>query len=157
MKTNNMATIPYGVESMTCDPRKNLLSCGGFYHLLERFCNDIVTEQPEYEDFFQRYFNDEGYVDIWRIPHVMIDVLQRNMKFNRVLQHKEFREIFHRFIVELYDFCIKECLLETPATQQHGYSAIDTAQRMRARHRFLDELMSTFALVLENIECDSAS
>lgn len=156
METINMTTTRNKTVGVVCEPQKSLLSCSEFYDLLERFCNGIVIDRPEYEDFLQRYFNDEEYIDIWRIPHVMMDALQRNMKFNRVFQHKEFRDTFHRFIADLYDFCIKECLLETrPAYQEASTSASDTAQHLRGRHRFLDELMTTFAQVLENIDNDS--
>jgi len=157
METIHMTTTRNRTMGIVCEPQKGLLSCSEFYILLERFCNGIAIDQPEYEGFLQQYFNDEGYIDIWRIPNVMLDALQRNMKFNRVFQHKDFRDTFHRFIADLYDFCIRECLLETqPAHHEANDSASDTAQRLRVRHRFLDELMTTFAQVLENIEHDSA-
>ena len=81
----------YSYEELT-----RILSDRELYILLERFCNQLTVAKSEYESFLQFYFNDEGYVDIWRIPHVMMDVLLHRTKFSRVFDNREFRKTFHR-------------------------------------------------------------
>ena len=106
----------YSYEELT-----RILSDRELYILLERFCNQLTVAKPEYESFLQFYFNDEGYVDIWRIPHAMIDVLLHRTQYNRVFENREFRKKFQGFVRDLLVFRSKEChrtlarYLHTPA------------------------------------------
>ena len=116
------------------------------YILLERFCNQAITTQPELESFLQHYFNDGGYVDIWRIPHAMIDILLHRTQYNRVFESREFRKTFHRFVRELLVFCSKEChrnTLSAPVTGTVG------TRSQSSGHDYLDALMTSFSRVLE--------
>lgn len=131
----------YSYEELT-----RILSDRELYILLERFCNQLTVAKPEYESFLQFYFNDEGYVDIWRIPHVMMDVLLHRTKFSRVFDNREFRKTFHRFIRELMVFCTREChckALSTPVADMAGNCA------QSGGHDYLNALMTSFTRVLE--------
>ncbi len=138
-------------ELFLCESTKGLMNCSEFYILLERFCNEIGKSSPKYDEFLNLYFNDEGYVDIWRIPHLMIDAFNQNLKFHKVLECEEFRSTFHQFLTELYNFCLNECqssLFVKPDTS----SSQRTLHNLRIRQQFLNTLMGTFIRVVENIE-----
>jgi len=131
----------YSYEELT-----RILSDRELYILLERFCNQLTVAKPEYESFLQFYFNDEGYVDIWRIPHVMMDVLLHRTKFSRVFDNREFRKTFHRFIRELMVFCSREChckALSTPVADMAGIRSQSSG------HDYLNALTTSFSRVLE--------
>jgi hypothetical protein len=140
-------------EMLLCDSTKLLINSREFYVLLESFCNSIIKDNQHYDDFLNRYFNDEGYIDIWRIPHLMIDAFNHNLKFHKVLESDEFRHIFHQFLAELYNFFLCECqprLLVEPEQANPQ----DIVYDLRVRQQFLNTLMYTFINVMENIEND---
>jgi len=119
------------------------------YIFLERFCNQVTATQPEFESFLQQFFNDEGYVDIWRIPHVMMDVLLHRTQYNRVFESREFRKTLHRFVRELLVFCSKEChrnVLVVPAVAT-GFMEVTDLQI--GSHEYLNALTTSFSRVLE--------
>ena len=134
-------TDDYSYEELT-----RIFSDRALYVFLERFCNQVTATQPEFESFLQQFFNDEGYVDIWRIPHVMMDVLLHRTKFSRVFDNREFRKTFHRFIRELMVFCSREChckALSTPVADMAGIRSQSSG------HDYLNALTTSFSRVLE--------
>jgi len=133
-------------DDYSCEELAPIFSDRELYILLERFCNHAIATQPELESFLQHYFNDGGYVDIWRIPHAMIDVLLHRTQYNRVFGSREFRKTFHRFVRELLVFCSKEChrnTLSAPVTGTVG------TRSQSSGHDYLDALMTSFSRVLE--------
>lgn len=138
-------------ELFLCESTKGLMNCREFYILLERFCNSIVKYEPQYDEFMNLYFNDEGYVDIWRIPHLMLDVFNQNLKFHKILEHDEFRTTFHQFLIELYNFCLFECQASL-YVKPDSSSSQNALYHLRFRQQFLSTLMVTFIKVMENIE-----
>lgn len=92
-----------------CQNTSELFNSKSLYILLERFSNTITKEIPEYDDFLNRYFNDEGYVDIWRIPHLLVDLITGTLDFHAALLNDEvFRTMFMSFIGEFYNYCMKK-------------------------------------------------
>ncbi|MCX7842245.1 MAG: hypothetical protein N2489_04125 [Clostridia bacterium] len=91
-----------------CLNSSQLFNSRSMYVLLERFMNSITEEKAEYADFLNRYFNDEGYIDIWRVPHLLIDLVNGNYEFHhKLLEDEEFTVKFMNFIGEFYNYCIK--------------------------------------------------
>lgn len=109
MTTTNVPSQINSEELSSCQSTKELMSCREFYILLELFCNDIGKPKLQDDGFLNLYFNDEGYVDIWRIPNLMIDAFNQNLKFNKVLDCEKFRSAFNQFLTELFNFCLSEC------------------------------------------------
>ena len=148
------ANVPGQITSedlFLCESTKSLMNCREFYILLERFCNKIGETSPQYDEFLNLYFNDEGYVDIWRIPHLMLDAFNQNLKFHKLLEFEEFRTTFHQFLAELYNFCLSECQTGL-YVKPDPISAQNTLINLRIRQHFLNTLMGTFISAMENIE-----
>ena len=135
----------------SCGTAQELVNCRDFYVLLEKFCNTIVEDLPEYSVFLNRYFNDEGYVDIWRIPHLIIDAVQHNLKSHKILEEEAFRIMFHRFISELYNYCLMECQFGYPVYLAKA-EARDVVQAFRTRQSQVNALTDIFVQVMESIE-----
>ena len=143
------AALRNTTNDYSCEELAPIFSDRELYIFLERFCNQVAATQPEYQSFFQHFFNDEGYVDIWRIPHVMMDVLLHRTRFNRVFDNREFRKTFHRFIRELMVFCSREChrnALVAPAVATRFME--DTDLQIGSRE-CLNALTTSFSRVLE--------
>lgn len=144
--SNSNAALRNTTDDYSYEELTRIFSDRELYIFLERFCNQAITTQPEFELFLQHFFNDEGYVDIWRIPHVMMDVLMHRTKYNRVFDNRKFRKTFHRFIRELMVFCTREChckALSTPVADMAGNCAQSSG------HDYLNALMTSFSRVLE--------
>ncbi|WHH60132.1 hypothetical protein [Petroclostridium sp. X23] len=91
-----------------CQNTSELFNSATLYILLERFSNTIIKEIPEYGDFLNRYFNDEGYIDIWRIPYLLSDLINENSSSHELLLNDEaFTTQFMSFIGEFYNYCMK--------------------------------------------------
>ena len=118
------------------------------YILLERFCGQVSETMPTYEPFLQRHFNDEGYVDIWRIPQAMMDVLLHRTQYNRVFDSREFRGTFHAFIREFLAVCAKECRIET-LSQTSAAGALEERLITQGGGEYLNALVTSFSSVLE--------
>lgn len=139
-------------ELFLCESTKGLMNCREFYGLLERFCNKIGEASPKYDEFLNLYFNDEGYVDIWRIPHLMLDAFNQNLKFHyKLLESKAFKNDFHQFLAELYNFCLSECQTGLHV-KPDSISSQSMLNNLKVRKQFLNTLMGTFISVMENVE-----
>lgn len=92
-----------------CQTTSELFNSKSLYILLERFSNIVIKKNHEYDDFLNRYFNIEGYIDIWHIPHLLVDLVTGSSHFNVALLNDEiFRNKFMSFLGEFYNYCIKE-------------------------------------------------
>jgi len=151
MTTANVPGQTNSEDLFLCESTKTLMNCREFYIILERFCNTIGKTSPQYDEFLNLYFNDEGYVDIWRIPHLMLDAFNQNLKFHKLLEFEEFRTTFHQFLAELYNFCLSECQTGL-YVKPDPISTQSTLKNLRVRQQFLNTLMGTFISVMENIE-----
>ena len=137
-------TDDYSYEELT-----PIFSDRELYISLERFCNQAITTQPELESFLQHYFNDGGYVDIWRIPHAMIDVLLHRTQYNRVFESKEFRKTFHRFVRELLVFCSKECHRNALVAPAVATGFMEGTDLQTGSYEYLNAMTTSFSRVLE--------
>lgn len=96
-------------EREYCQNTSELFKNRSIYILLERFINTIVREKPEYDDFLNRYFNDEGYIDIWRIPLLLLDLVTENCDLHAaLLEDKMFRARLMSFIGDFYNYLMKK-------------------------------------------------
>lgn len=138
-------------ELFSCESTTGLMNSREFYGLLERFCSEVGNSSQQYNEFLNAYFNDEGYVDIWRIPHLMLDAFNQNMKFHKLLEFEEFRSAFTQFLTELYNFCLSECQAGL-YVKPDPISTQNTLNNLRVRQRFMNTLTGTFIGVMENIE-----
>ena len=91
---------------LACSNLHELVNCGTFYSLLETF--HLQDDCVAHEAFLQRYLNDEGYVDIWRIPHLMLDTVQQKLGNHKLHDDKTFRILFHEFLAALYAWCLSQ-------------------------------------------------
>ena len=151
MTTANLPSQSNREELLLCESAKGLINSREFYILLERFCNAIGESNPQYAEFLNLYFNDEGYVDIWRIPHLMIDAFSNNLKFHKLLEYESFRISLHHFLTELYNYCLSECQASL-YVRPDPLSSQTTLLNLKIRQQFLNTLMLTFISVIENIE-----
>lgn len=151
MTITKVSDQSYSEVLVLCESTRCLMNCRAFYTLLERFCSRISETAPQYDEFLNRYFNDEGYIDLWRIPHLMLDAFNQNMKFHKVLECEVFRKTFHQFLTELYNFCLIECQTGL-FVKPDPTSTQNTLNNLRIRHQFLNTLMDTFINVMENID-----
>ena len=140
------AALRNTTDDYSCEELAPIFSGRELYISLERFCNQVAATQPEYQSFLQHFFNDEGYVDIWRIPHAMMDVLLHRTHYNRVFDSEEFRKTFKQFIRELLIFCSKECHRNTLSAPVTG--TVDTRSQSSG-HDYLNALITSFSRVLE--------
>ena len=134
-----------------CKSTSRLMNCKEFYALLERYCNSIEKDHPLYDGFLNLYFNDEGYVDIWRIPYLMIDAFNQDLGFHKMLECEDFRKTFHQFLAELYNFCLHECQTEL-YVKPDSITSQNIRDNLKIGKQFLNTLMGTFISVMENIE-----
>ncbi len=151
MTANNVASQVKSEELFLCESAQGLMNCKAFHILLEMFCIGIAKINPHIDEFLNLYFNDEGYVDIWRIPHLMIDIYNQNLNFHKVLKCGAFRTSFHHFLTELCVFCLSECHPSLNVKPDLS-SSQNSLHNLRIRQQFLNTLMITFINVIENIE-----
>lgn len=95
-----------------CQTAPELFNSRSFFILLEKFSNAVIKEKPEYYEFLNMYFNDEGYIDIWRVPHLLVDLVAGKGEYHAtLLNDQSFRTKFMSFIGEFYNYCIKKTSL----------------------------------------------
>lgn len=94
----------------SCANLNELVNCNAFYSLLESFQRHDAG--AAHDRFLQLYLNDEGYVDIWRIPHLMLDAVHRRLGNHKLHDEREFRVLFHQFLASLYDWCLTQACSE---------------------------------------------
>lgn len=129
-----------------------LIQSKNFYILVERFCNIISKEDAQFDLFLNNYFNDEGYVDVWRIPHLLIDIHRGNVEFHRnTMECEEFRCFFPRFLGLFYNYCLSEYkpYLIADINLNEGKMAV---LQIKKNQQLMNIVMDTYSRVLENIE-----
>ena len=134
----------------------DMLSNREFYFLLEKFCLEQVREDSGYHSFLNRYFNDEGYVDLWRIPNLMLDVIQQNTQFQAHMAEAEFRATFQTFVADLYNFCLNAIPEFSPTQRNDALEAV-SLQQLKMQQQFVQSLMETFIQVLEHLGAEGQS
>jgi len=133
-----------------------VLSNREFYFLIEKFCLEQKKDATSHDHFLNRYFNDEGYVDLWRIPNLMLDVIQQNTKFQAHMAEAEFRATFQIFVADLYHFCL-HAIPAFSTIQKEDAPAAVSLQQLKEQQQFVQSLMETFIQVLEQLGAEGQS
>jgi hypothetical protein len=135
-----------------CETANDLMQCKDMYILMERFCSLISREDAQFDLFLNKYFNDEGYVDIWRIPHLMLDIYNCNFKFRgNILDDCEFKDHFIEFLGLFYNYClteyrpyhIKDSVLNDSNT---------TVLQIKSKKLIMNMIMDTYIRIIENLQ-----
>jgi hypothetical protein len=134
-----------------CLTSSELLGSKNLYIYLERFSNIIIKEEPEYYDFLNRYFNDEGYIDIWRIPHLLIDLYNDKTGFHEQrLCDESFRTRFMSFIADFYNYCMKKGILLS--VEKNQYTNYDYSIFFMQKNQCLYNLIvETYCRIYHNL------
>ena len=150
--SNDKNTLMREEDTMrSCTSVQELVNCKEFYGVLEKFCNLIFERKSVHGDFLNLYFNDEGYVDIWRIPHLMIDAVHQNLKLHQLMEEEAFRHKFHSFLAEMYDYCLMEIQTGYPETIMKAKPQ-EVVDALRARQAYINSLTDIFIQVMESVE-----
>lgn len=119
------------------------------FNLIERFCNEISKEDTEMEWFLNRYFNDEGYVDVWRIPYLLMDIYNGNYTFHSNTLHiTEFRRYFKKFFILYYNFCIQS----NPLLIHEDDLEMEIHQAIRSKQNCMNAIMNACGRIMQNLE-----
>ncbi len=139
-------------EREYCQTTSELFKNKSLYILLERFSNIVIKENPEYDDFLNRYFNDEGYVDIWRIPLLLVDLATGKCDFHAALLNDEaFRIKFMSFLGEFYNYCMmKSNLLLIEC--KHFTDFKSNMFHMRKNQCLYNLIAETYCKIYENLD-----
>ncbi len=131
---------------------KELIQSNDFYILIERFCNIISVKDAQFDLFLNKYFNDEGYVDVWRIPHILIDIHQGNLKFlSKTLEDDEFLSIFPRFLGLFYNYCLSE--YKPYLVDDLNLCDLQrTVLEIKVKQQVMNIAMDTYSRILENLK-----
>lgn len=150
--SNDKKTLMREEDTMrSCTSVQELVNCKEFYGVLEKFCNLIFERKSVHGDFLNLYFNDEGYVDIWRIPHLMIDAVHQNLKLHQLMEEEAFRHKFHSFLAEMYDYCLMEIQTGYPEAIMKAKPQ-EVVDALRARQAYINSLTDIFIHVMESVE-----
>lgn len=135
-----------------CNSGKELIQSVEFYILIERFCNIISKENDKYDLFLNKYFNDEGYVDVWRIPQVLSDIYHVNIKcHSKTLDCNEFRSIFPQFLGLFYNYCFS---VYKPFQINESFLNDEkrTVLQIKTNQHIMNVAMDTYSRILENLK-----
>jgi hypothetical protein len=139
-------------EKTICETGKDLVQCKNFYILMERFCNKISKEDVQFDMFLNKYFNDEGYVDVWRIPHLMLDIYNCNFEFrSNILDNFEFKGYFIRFLGLFHNYCLTEFkpyLIDELILKDEKRTVL----QIKANQHLMNVVMDTYSRIIENLE-----
>lgn len=138
-------------DNKFCETANDLFFSRDLYILLERFCNQVSREDAEFEWFLNQYFNDEGYVDVWRIPYLMLDLYKNDLNHHKdILQDLDFKRCFLRFVGLFYNYCLfqyKLCLIE----EQHLADVRRNVLEIKRNQHLLNLIMDTYSRIIENL------
>ncbi|NSW89988.1 MAG: hypothetical protein HPY74_04755 [Firmicutes bacterium] len=139
-------------EKKICDTGKDLIQSKNFYILMERFCNIISKEDAQFDLFLNKYFNDEGYVDVWRIPYLLMDIYNCNFKFHsKTLDSYEFKSYFTRFLGLFYNYCLSE--YKPYLIDEHNLNEEKrTVLQIKTNQHLMNIVMDTYSRIIENLE-----
>lgn len=136
-----------------CNSSKDLLQSKEFYLLMELYCNSMAEKEGKYAALLNCHFNDEGYIDCWRIPHLLLDIHEKNYKSHRnTLDSDDFLPVFFDFLLEFYNYTMrmhKPYLLGAWAAENEKEALLHIAM---CRHQ-TNLLMDTVSQIIESIDC----
>lgn len=136
-----------------CNSSKDLLQSKEFYLLMELYCNNMLEKEDKYTALLNCHFNDEGYIDCWRIPHLMLDIHEKNYNSHRdILDSADFFPVFFDFLLEFYNYSmrmIKPYLLGTLVAGNEKDALLQIAM---CKHQ-TNLIMDTMSQIIESIDC----
>jgi len=142
----------YSLKKEICTTASELLNNKSLYIMLERFCNVRSEEDTDFNTFLHIYFNDEGYVDVWRIPHLLMDLVAGNCKFHSaLLNDSAFRAKFLCFFGEFYNYCVKNSelfLISNDCLVKFDTSILE----IRKNQNIFNLIADTYCKVLEQLK-----
>jgi len=139
-------------ENRICETGKDLIQCKNFYIYMERFCNIVTREDAQFKSFLNKYFNEEGCIDIWRILHLMLDIYNCSFKFRgNILDDGEFKGQFTKFLGQFYNYYL---------TENKPYHIDEdilkdckrTVLQIKATQHLMNVVMDTYSRIIENLE-----
>lgn len=152
VNNKNCSSVKFSKESL-CNSSKDFLQSKEFYVLMELYCNNMLEKEGKYTALLNCHFNDEGYIDCWRIPHLMLDIHEKNYKLHRnTLDSPGFLPVFFDFLLEFYNYCMKKYkpyLLGTWASKNEKEALLNIAM---CRHQS-NLIMDTVSQIIESIDC----
>lgn len=145
------STVTFSRDAL-CNSPKELLQSKDFYFLMELYCNRVSEKDAKLCALLNTHFNEEGYIDCWRIPHVMLDIHERNWQFHsKTLGSPDFIPVFFDFLLGFYNYCMsayKTYILNDWAFKNEKDAVLHLSI---CRHQ-TNLMMDTFSRIVENIE-----
>jgi hypothetical protein len=136
-----------------CNSSKDLLQSKEFYLLMELYCNNMAEMEDNQAALLNRHFNDEGYIDCWRIPHLMLDLHGKHYGSHRsTLDSADFLPGFFDFLLGFYNYSMrmyKPYLLGSSASRDEKEALLHIAM---CRHQ-TNLIMDTMSQIIENLDC----
>lgn len=134
-----------------CTTVSELFNNAGFYIWLEKFSNIKSKEDPQINNFLNVYFNDEGYVDIWRIPRLLMDLATGKCQTHSALLYDPiFRTRLLEFLGGFYNYAIKKTelfLLQKNCSIQYDMNLFE----LRKNQCIFNLITETYCTVIEKI------
>jgi len=144
------STVTFSRDAL-CNSPKELLQSKDFYFLMELYCNRISEKDRRFRARLDSYFNDEGYVDCWRIPHLMLDIHEKNYHFHgEMLGAPGFFPFFFDFLLGFYNYSLtvyQPFVLSDWAFKNEK----DAILNMQLCRHQMNLMMDTFSRIIENI------
>lgn len=138
-------------EAVFCDSAKDLILSKDFYVLAKRFSIVISREDARYRDFLNKYFYDDGHVDIWKVPHLLLDLHNGDFcNHKHLLDDEGFREKFCSFIGKFYNYCIVEQGILT-IKDKYFKEVHKNCMFLRKNQCLYNLIIDTYNRVLDNI------
>ncbi len=145
------STVTFSRDAL-CNSTHELLQSKDFYFLIELYCNKVSGEDQNVRTLLSYYFNDEGYVDCWRIPHVMLDIHQKNYQYHReTLDSPGFLAFFFSFVLGFYNYCMleyKPFKLDEWAFKKEADAIVNLAICKHQSNLMID----SFSQIIENLQ-----
>ncbi|MCX7746457.1 MAG: hypothetical protein N2645_06160 [Clostridia bacterium] len=150
------ATCLKANQNILLDERENyestrdFLLSKNFYIITERFCASLAQDE-KYAQFLNLYFNFEGFLDVWAIPHLLLDIYSENTKYRKQwLEDKEFKELFVTFLIKFYNYTVSEEKLLNIDLSNPAVTDINIL-RLRKRQSLHNIIVDTFCKVIDHL------
>lgn len=139
-------------ENNLCYSTKDLFHCKDFYLIMERFCYKISKGNTRFHIFLNEFFNDEGYVDVWRIPGLMLDIYNCNYRFHdNTLKNQNFIKNFPVFLGFFYNYFLSE-YRPYLINETNLYDIKKSVFQTRVNQNLINLLFDSYCRIIENIE-----
>ncbi|WP_422481575.1 hypothetical protein [Pleomorphochaeta sp. DL1XJH-081] len=135
-----------------CNSSKDLLQSKEFYLLMELYCNNIAEKDGNQVALLNQHFTEEGYVDCWRIPHLMLDIHEKNYESHlSTLDSTDFLSGFFDFLFGFYNYTMgmyEPYLLGAWASENEKEALLHIAMCRDQTNLIMD----TMSQIIENLD-----